>query len=111
MCEYDHTSFPHLPHFLSPNSLPRAHTVFCICLRDLKSRAAVTIERLSCKCLAVTQNINFISPNKWEHSTCDLKCKELERGVQILCKGPLYITGVLEIKFHTEKIELKFPPP
>lgn len=103
----DHTSFPPL-HFLSPKSLPRAHTVFCICLRDLKSRAAVAIESRHCKCLAVTQSINFISLNKWKDSTCDLKYKGLEGGLQILCKRPLYNTGVLKVRFHIEKIELMF---
>lgn len=68
----DYMPFPCLPHFLSPKSLPQARTVFCIYLSDLKSRAAVAVERLSCKCLAVTQTINFNSPNKGEPSTSDL---------------------------------------
>ena len=104
----DHASFPPL-HFFSPESLPRAHPVFCICLRDLKSRAAVATESCRCKCLAVTQSINFISLNKWKDSTCDLKYKGLEGGLQILCKRPLYNTGVLKVKFHIENIELMFP--
>lgn len=95
----DYMPFPCLPHFLSPESLPQARTVLCICLSDLKSRAAVAVERLSCKCLAVTQTINFNSPNKGEPSTSDLNSKELEQGLRVLCKGPLGNTGALEINF------------
>lgn len=99
MSPLDCTSFPRLPHFPSPKSLPWARAVFCVCLSDLKSRAAVAVERLSCKCLAVIQTINFNSPNKWEPSTCGLNDEELEWGLQVLCKGPLYDTGVLNINF------------
>lgn len=98
MSPLDCTSSPCLPHFPSAKSLPWARPVVCVCLSDLKSRAAVAVERLSCKCLAVIQTINFNSPNKWEPSTCGLNDKELEQGLQVLCKGH----WGFEHKFHTE---------
>lgn len=63
--------------------------MFCICLSDLKSRAAVAVERLSCKCLAVAQSINFNSSDKGGGgSASDLNDEELEQGLRILGKGP-----------------------
>lgn len=97
----DYPSFPRLSHFLSPKSLPRARTVFRICLSDLKSRAAVAVERLSCKCLAATQTLNFSSPDQGEPSTSDLNYEELELGLQILGKGPPDNMGFGN-KFHME---------
>lgn len=75
--------------------------MFCICLSDLKSRAAVAVERLSCKCLAVTQSINFNSLDKGGPNASDLNYEELEQGLRILGKGPPDNMGFGN-KFHME---------